>query len=65
MGSPGAVARRGGVDRCGGGLGGTAFDNAHRLIHVEKQLGIFHEAFLQQLILQTGWMVDVFNYVYI
>ena len=48
-----------------GGQGGTAFDNAYRLIHVEKQLGIFHEAFLQQLILPKGWMVDVFNYVYI
>jgi hypothetical protein len=30
-----------------GGDAGAAFDNASRLIHVERQLGIFHEAFLQ------------------
>jgi hypothetical protein len=48
-----------------GGSGGRAFENANRLIHVEKQLGIFHEAFLQQLILPKTWMVDLFNYVYI
>jgi hypothetical protein len=48
-----------------GGDAGAAFDNASRLIHVERQLGIFHEAFLQQLILPKEWMVDLFNYVYI
>ncbi|MEX2246445.1 MAG: phosphatase PAP2 family protein [Dehalococcoidia bacterium] len=48
-----------------GGETGRAFENAHRLIQVEKQLGIFHEALLQQLILPKGWMVDVFNYLYI
>lgn len=48
-----------------GGDGGAAFDNASRLIHVERRLGIFHEAFLQQLILPKDWMVDLFNYVYI
>ncbi len=47
------------------GQAGTAFDNATRLIHIEKQLGIFHEAFLQQLILPKGWIVDLFNYLYI
>lgn len=48
-----------------GGDGATAYDNAQRVIHVERQLGIFHEAFLQQLILPKEWIVDVFNYVYI
>jgi hypothetical protein len=47
------------------GQAGTAFENATRLIHIEKQLGIFHEAFLQQLILPRGWAVDLFNYLYI
>ena len=48
-----------------GGDAGAAFDNASRLIHVERKLGIFHEAFLQQLILPKDWMVDLWNYVYI
>jgi hypothetical protein len=48
-----------------GGDAGAAVDNAVRVIHVERQLGIFHEAFLQQLILPKEWMVDLFNYVYI
>ena len=47
------------------GQAGTAFNNASRLIHIEKQLGIFHEAFLQQLILPKAWVVDFFNYLYI
>ena len=48
-----------------GGEAGTAFDNAQRLIAVEQRLGIFHEAFLQQLILPREWMVDAANYLYI
>jgi hypothetical protein len=48
-----------------GGEAGTAFDNASRLIHIERQLGIFHEAFLQGLILPREWMVDLFNALYI
>ncbi len=48
-----------------GGSAGEAFDNASRVIHIERRLGIFHEAFLQQLILPKGWMVDAFNYLYI
>jgi hypothetical protein len=47
------------------GKAGDAFDNASRLIHFEQQLHIFHEAFLQQLILPKAWMVDFFNYLYI
>ena len=47
------------------GSAGTAFDNSTRVIHIEKQLGIFHEAFLQQLILPKVWVVDFFNYLYI
>jgi len=52
---------RGTVD----GQAGTAFDNAARIIQIEKQLGIFHEAFLQQLILPKDWLVDLFNYIYV
>jgi hypothetical protein len=52
---------RGAVD----GKGGDAFDNASRVIDIERRLGIFHEAFLQQLILPRGWMVDFFNTLYI
>ena len=48
-----------------GGQAGTAFDNATRLIHIEKQLGIFHEAALQQYVLPRDWMVDAANYIYI
>ncbi len=47
------------------GKSGAAFDNASRVINIEKQLGIFHEAFLQQLILPKVWIVDFFNYLYI
>jgi PAP2 superfamily protein len=47
------------------GKAGVAFDNASELIHVEQRLHIFHEAFLQQLILPKVWMVDFFNYLYI
>ena len=48
-----------------GGQAGTAFDNATRLIHIEKQLGIFHEASLQAYVLPQQWMVDAANYIYI
>ncbi len=47
------------------GKAGTAFDNASKLIHTEQRIGIFHEAFLQQLILPKEWMVEFFNYLYI
>ena len=47
------------------GKAGVAFDNASRVIHIEQRLGIFHEAALQQLILPRGWIVDLFNYLYI
>jgi hypothetical protein len=47
------------------GEAGTAFDNASKLIQIEQRLGIFHEAFLQQLILPREWMVDTANYLYI
>ena len=48
-----------------GGQAGTAFDNAARLIHLEQQLGIFHEASLQAYVLPREWLVDAANYVYI
>jgi len=47
------------------GKAGTAFDNSSALIHTEQRIGIFHEAFLQQLILPKEWMVNFFNYLYI
>jgi len=43
----------------------AAFDNASRVIHIEMRLGIFREAFLQQLILPKAWIVDLFNYWYL
>ena len=48
-----------------GGDAGAAFENARHLISLERRMGIFHEAFLQQLILPKEWMVDLFNYIYI
>jgi len=48
-----------------GGQAGAAFDNASRLISIERRLGIFHEASLQRLILPVGWMTDLWNYLYI
>lgn len=48
-----------------GGQAGTAFDNASKLIHLEQQLGIFHEASLQAYVLPRQWMVDASNYIYI
>jgi len=47
------------------GQAGAAFENATRIIRIEQRLGIFREAFLQQLILPKAWAVDFFNYVYI
>ena len=47
------------------GKAGDAFDNATRLIDIEEKLHIFHEAWLQQLILPKVWLVDFFNYLYI
>ncbi|MBI5287846.1 MAG: phosphatase PAP2 family protein [Chloroflexi bacterium] len=48
-----------------GGRAGDAFDNATRLISIERRLGIFHEASLQQYVLPQSWMVDAANYIYI
>ena len=48
-----------------GGDANAAFENARHLIDLERRMGIFHEAFLQQQVLQTGWMSDLFNYIYI
>lgn len=47
------------------GQAGSAFANANHVIAIEKRLGIFHEATLQQLILPKLWLVDLFNYIYI
>jgi hypothetical protein len=48
-----------------GGRAGDAFDNASLLIDVERRLGIFYEAALQQYVLPKAWIVDLANYYYI
>jgi hypothetical protein len=48
-----------------GGEAGTAFDNARHVIRIEQALHIYHEAFLQQLILPADWAVGIFNTLYI
>jgi hypothetical protein len=43
----------------------VAFDNANQLIDVERALGIFWEADLQERVLSYGWMVDTLNAMYL
>ena len=48
------------------GKAGVAFDNASRVIHIEKRLGIFHEAASPATdSAEDVWIVDFFNYLYI
>jgi hypothetical protein len=42
-----------------------AFDNADRVIALERALGIFHEPWLQAQVLDTGWLATLANRVYI
>ena len=42
-----------------------AFDNADRIISIERALGIFHEPWLQQQVLDIGWLATLANRVYI
>ena len=42
-----------------------AVANAESLIALEKRLGIFHEPWLQSLIIETDWLVTLFNRIYI
>lgn len=42
-----------------------AFDNADRVIAIERALGIFHEPWLQAQVLDTGWLATLANRVYI
>jgi hypothetical protein len=42
-----------------------AFDNADDLIALEKSLGMFWEADLQELVLPHDWLVDALNAVYL
>jgi hypothetical protein len=44
---------------------GLAFDNADRVISLERALGIFHEPWLQRQVLDTGWLATLANRVYI
>jgi hypothetical protein len=43
----------------------VAFDHANQLIDVEKALGIFWEAELQDQVLSHGWLVDGLNAMYL
>jgi hypothetical protein len=42
-----------------------AFDNADRVIAIERALGLFHEPWLQARVLDTGWLATLANRVYI
>jgi len=43
----------------------VAFDHANQLIDLEKTLGIFWEADLQDRVLSYGWLVDALNAMYL
>ncbi len=43
----------------------VAFDHANQLIDLEKALGIFCEADLQDQVLSYGWLVDTLNAMYL
>jgi hypothetical protein len=43
----------------------VAFANAETLIALQGRMGIFHEAWLQSLIIDSGWMVTLANWIYI
>ncbi len=43
----------------------VAFDNANQLINLEKALGIFWEADLQDRVLSYQWLVDALNAMYL
>ncbi len=43
----------------------VAFANAEALIALEQRMGIFHEAWLQSLIIDSGRIVTLANWVYI
>lgn len=47
------------------GSADDAVANAQRLIDIERQLHIYHELWLQDLIVDHQWMVTVVNWVYI
>jgi hypothetical protein len=42
-----------------------AFAHAGRIIEFEQRLGIFYEPQLQALVLDHGWLVTLFNWVYV
>ena len=44
---------------------GLAVANAEALIALEQQLGLFHEPWLQSLIIERDWLVTLFNRIYI
>jgi membrane-associated phospholipid phosphatase len=41
-----------------------AFANARYIVSLERSLGVFEELTLQQLVLSSGFLVDVFNLIY-
>jgi hypothetical protein len=44
---------------------GQAMSHAHRVISLERRLGIFHERALQDLVLHHRWLVDLANAFYV
>jgi hypothetical protein len=43
----------------------VAFENARQIVHVERSLGLFFEAGLQNWALNNHWVVDAANWMYI
>jgi hypothetical protein len=47
------------------GRASLAFDNADRLIHIERSLGTFFEPGFQQAMMNHEWLVDFANFMYL
>ena len=44
---------------------GVAVAHAHDVVAFEKSLGLYHEAWLQGLVLERDWLLDILNWIYI
>lgn len=47
------------------GRAALAFDNAARIVELERYLGSFFEPGLQQALLDEGWVIDIANWLYV
>jgi hypothetical protein len=47
------------------GKAALAFENAHRVADLERALGSYFEAGLQQALLDTTWLIDAANWLYV